>query len=198
LTWKSFGDTIERMLQSVALVELALCWVAWLLGFVGPSKQAGGQRKVVRAPASRWGILLQTLGFALVFAYVRPVGLEKSAPCLIASMILGPLSVALGWLAARQLGKQWRYEAALNEDHEFIQTGPYRWVRHPIYASMLGLVLATGAAWTWWPMLVASLILFLIGTEIRVRTEDRLLAERFQESFIAYRSRVCAYIPFIR
>jgi protein-S-isoprenylcysteine O-methyltransferase Ste14 len=31
-----------------------------------------------------------------------------------------------------------------------------------------------------------------------VRAEDRLLAERFQESFIAYRSRVPAYIPFVR
>ena len=113
-------------------------------------------------------------------------------------MILGPPSVALAWAATRHLGKQWRYEAALSEDHELIQTGPYRWVRHPIYASMLGMLLATGAAWTWWPMFVAALIVFLAGTEIRVRAEDRLLAERFQESFIAYRSRVPAYIPFLR
>jgi protein-S-isoprenylcysteine O-methyltransferase Ste14 len=60
------------------------------------------------------------------------------------------------------------------------------------------MLLATGAAWTWWPMLVAALIPFLAGTEIRVRSEHRLLGERFQESFIAYRSRVRAYIPFIR
>jgi protein-S-isoprenylcysteine O-methyltransferase Ste14 len=113
-------------------------------------------------------------------------------------MILAPLSVALGWAAARHLGKQWRLEAALSEDHELVQTGPYRWVRHPIYASMFGLLLATGFAWTWWPMFVAAVIAFVVGTEIRVRAEDRLLAERFQESFPAYRSRVRAYIPFIR
>lgn len=113
-------------------------------------------------------------------------------------MILGPLSVALSWAATRHLGKQWRYVAALSEDHELIQTGPYRYVRHPIYTSMFGMVLATGAAWTWWPMLVASVIVFLIGTEIRVREEDRLLAERFQDSFADYRSRVRAFIPFVR
>jgi protein-S-isoprenylcysteine O-methyltransferase Ste14 len=165
---------------------------------VGPRQQASGQKKVVRARASRWGILLQALSFALVWAYVRPVGFAKSAPALIASMILGPLSVALGWVAARHLGKQWRYEAALTEHHELIQTGPYRWVRHPIYLSMLGMLLATGAAWTWWPMLVAAFITFLAGTEIRVQAEERLLAERFQESFIAYRGRVPAYLPFLR
>ena len=186
------------MLQIVALVELCLCWLAWCLAFVKPGQQAAGQKKVLSAPASKWGIILEFFGFALVWAYVRPVAFEKSALSLIASMALGPPSVALGWAATRHLGKQWRFEAALSEDHELIRTGPYRWVRHPIYAPMLGMLLATAAAWTWWPMFVAALIVFVAGTEIRVRAEDRLLSERFKEVFSAYRSRVSAYIPFIR
>lgn len=186
------------MLSLYAFVELIICWVVWGFGFVRPRKQAAGQKKVVAAPASKWGIILVMVGFAFVWAFVRPVGFEKSVPSLIASMSLAPLSVALGWAAARHLGKQWRFEAALSEDHELVQTGPYRWLRHPIYASMLGMLLATGFAKTWWPMFVAGVIFFLAGTEIRVRAEDRLLAERFQDSFTAYRSRVRAYIPFIR
>jgi protein-S-isoprenylcysteine O-methyltransferase Ste14 len=63
---------------------------------------------------------------------------------------------------------------------------------------MLGMLLAAGMAWTWWPMFVAGVIVFLAGTEIRVRTEDRLLAGRFGERFSAYRARVYAYIPYIR
>jgi protein-S-isoprenylcysteine O-methyltransferase Ste14 len=186
------------MLQIVALVELLLCWIAWSLGFVGPRKQAAGEKIAVRAAASRWGIILQAVGFVCVSAYVRPVGFEKSEPSLVASMVIGPLALALGWAAAHRLGKQWRFEAALTENHELIQSGPYRWVRHPIYASMLGMLLATGAAWSWWPMLAAALIFFIAGTEIRVRAEDSLLAERFPEQFAEYRSRVRAFIPFIR
>ena len=186
------------MLQLAALAELVLCWLVWSVGFVGARKTAAGQKKVVRAPASRWGIILVGIGFACVWAYVRPAGFRKSTLSLIVSMILAPPSAALGVAAVRHLGKHWRYEAALSEDHELVQTGPYRWVRHPIYASMLGLFLAAGAAWTWWPMFTAGLVLFLIGTEIRVRAEDRLLADRFQETFRAYRRRVRAYIPFIR
>ena len=186
------------MLQIVALAELFLCWVAWSSAFVNVREKAAGQKRVVTASASRWGIVLEMVGFALVWAYVRPVGFEKSAALLIASMVLGPPSVALAWVATRHLGKQWRYEAALSEDHELIQTGPYRWVRHPIYASMLGMLLATGAAWSWWPMFAVALVVFLVGTEIRVRAEDRLLAERFQDAFTEYRSRVNAYVPFIR
>jgi protein-S-isoprenylcysteine O-methyltransferase Ste14 len=198
LTPKLYGLNLDTVLKTIALVELVLCWVAWTLAFVKPRQQAAGQKEVVRAPAARWGILLETVGFALAWSYVRPVGFEKSALSSVASMVLGPPSVALAWAAARHLGKHWRYDAALSEDHDLIQSGPYRWVRHPIYASMLGMLLATGAAWTWWPMFMAALVAFVTGTEIRIRAEDRLLAARFQNSFMAYRSRACAYIPFIR
>lgn len=186
------------MLHIAVLVELALCWLAWSLAFVKPRKQAAGQKETASAPASRWGIFLVMVSFALTWAYVRPVRFEKSALSLIVSMILGPPSVFLAWAATRHLGKQWRYKAALSADHQLIQTGPYRWLRHPIYASMLGMLLATGAAWTWWPMWVAAVVSFLAGTEVRIHAEDRLLAERFGDSFTAYRSRVYAYIPFLR
>ncbi len=185
-------------LQVAAVAEVIVCYVLWALAFVGARKRAAGQKKVVRAPVSRWGIFLQGAGFTLAWIYIRSPGFEKSTLSLAISMVLAPLSAALGWAAVSHLGKYWRYEAALSEEHALIQSGPYRWLRHPIYASMLGLLLAIGAAWSWWPMLVAALMFFLVGTEIRIRAEDRLLAERFQDSFRSYRSRVHAYIPFLR
>ena len=190
-------DIVPDMLQIVAIVELCVCWAAWIAVFVTARKKVEKQKVVVRAPDYRWGIYLEILGFALVWAHVRPTHFEKSALSLIASMILGPCSVALGWAARLHLGKQWRLEAALIEGHELVQSGPYRWVRHPIYASMLGLLLTTAAALTWWPMFIAGLVAFLAGTELRVRAEDRLLAERFHDVFLAYRSRTRAYLPFV-
>ena len=185
-------------LQIAAIVELILGYIVFSLAFSRPASLSKGQKKTVRAPASRWGIILQTFGFAFAWAYVRPKGFEKSAPVLVVSMILVPLAVWLAWSAASHLGKQWRYEAALSEGHELIRTGPYRWIRHPIYASMLGLTLATLAAWTWWPMAIASLVFFLAGTEVRVRAEDRLLAERFGAEFSEYKKKTRAFIPLLR
>jgi protein-S-isoprenylcysteine O-methyltransferase Ste14 len=63
---------------------------------------------------------------------------------------------------------------------------------------MFGMLTATAAAYTWWPMWVAGTVAFVVGTEIRVRAEDRLLEQRFQDRFREYRSRVRAYIPFVR
>jgi protein-S-isoprenylcysteine O-methyltransferase Ste14 len=189
---------IPSPLQIAALVEMGLCWFAWSMAFVRPSKQAAGQQKVVRAKASRWGIFFNFLGFMCIFAYIRPVGYVKTTPELIASMVLGPLSAWLSWAAARRLGRHWRFEAALSADHELVMTGPYSLIRHPIYTSMLGMLLTSGLAYTWWPMLIAGVVLFLIGIEIRVHAEDRLLEQRFQEDFVEYRARVKAYVPFVR
>ena len=113
-------------------------------------------------------------------------------------MILGPVSVTLAWFAVRHLGKQWRVQAALNADHQLVETGPYRVLRHPIYASVLGMLLATGFVWTSRPILPLAPAVFLAGTEIRVRAEDRLLTSRYGDSFTVYRSRARSYIPFVR
>jgi protein-S-isoprenylcysteine O-methyltransferase Ste14 len=186
------------MLRIAAYVVLTICWVAWSLSFVKPHRSAAGHKKAVRAPSSRWGIFFVFLGFMEVWAYVQPAGFEKPAASLIASMIVGPPSVALAWAATRHLDKHWRFEAALSEDHELIRTGPYRWLRHPIYASMLGMLVATGLVKAWWPLFVAGAVFFLIGTEIRVRAEDGLLGARFGEEFARYKQTTRAYLPFLR
>ena len=181
-----------------AWINLLICWIAWCAAFVKPSRQAKRQETVVRAPSSRWGIALVFVAFMLIWMWVKPIGFQKSTASLIISMILGPISVCLAWASAHKLGKQWRLEAALSANHKLIQTGPYRWIRHPIYTSMFGMLMATAAAYTWWPLWVAGSAAFIAGTEIRVRAEERLLEQHFQDGFREYRSRVHAYIPFVR
>lgn len=185
-------------LQIAAYVELGICWIVWSLAFVKPQRSAAGHKKAVRDPSSRRGILLVGCAFACEWAFIRPPGFHKPAWMLIASMLIGPPCVVLVWMAARRLDKHWRYEAALSEDHELVKSGAYRWLRHPIYASMLGMLLQTGLVNAWWPMLLAGLAFYVIGTEIRVRAEDGLLAARFGDEFTAYRRTARAYIPFIR
>lgn len=181
-----------------AWIELLVCWIAWCAAFVKPKRQAKGQEAIRRAPSSRLGIGLVLVAFMLVWMWVKPLGFHKSTASLVASMILGPISVFLAWASAHKLGKQWRFEAAVSADQKLIQTGPYHWIRHPIYTSLFGMLMATGAAYTWWPMWVAGAVAFIVGTEIRVRAEDRLLEQHFGDEFREYRCRVCAYIPFVR
>ena len=63
---------------------------------------------------------------------------------------------------------------------------------------MLCILLGTGVLLTSLPLFLTSIVLFTVGTEIRVRVEDALLASRFGDQFRDYRRSVAAYIPFIR
>jgi protein-S-isoprenylcysteine O-methyltransferase Ste14 len=79
-----------------------------------------------------------------------------------------------------------------------IRSGPYRFVRNPIYTSMLCVLLATALLITPLWLFVAALAVFLIGTTIRIRAEEKLLAGRFGEQFSAYRRSVSRLVPFVR
>ena len=136
----------RAVLQLVASIELAVCWTAWIAAFVQPYRKSAGQATIAKNPVARWGILLNVLACFTVWSNVRPAGFQKSLPELAASMILGPLSVGLVWSATRHLGTQWRCQAVLNANHELVKTGPYARVRHPIYLSMLGMLVASGTA----------------------------------------------------
>jgi len=108
------------------------------------------------------------------------------------------LASVLSWTATRALGRYLRFEAAVDADHQLVRTGPYRVVRHPIYASMLCLILGFGIMVARPVVFLVAMILFIAGTEIRVRVEDRLLAESFGEEFREYRRSTAAYIPLLR
>jgi len=56
-----------------------------------------------------------------------------------------------------------------------------------------GFVLATPLA-----LLLPSILCLALGTEIRVRIEEKLLAAQFGEEFRDFQRRVPAYIPFLR
>jgi protein-S-isoprenylcysteine O-methyltransferase Ste14 len=63
---------------------------------------------------------------------------------------------------------------------------------------MLCLLLGTGFMISPLPLLALAAVLFVAGTEIRVRTEERLLASQFGDRFEEYRKGRPAYIPLVR
>jgi protein-S-isoprenylcysteine O-methyltransferase Ste14 len=168
------------------------------------------RRKPRQAPTtkvesrSRLGIFIQVIGFALIWAIPRrvsgpPFPLRPPFEALLAifTLLIGPLSCLLEISAVRTLGKQWAYVARVVEGHELITTGPYNVVRNPIYLGMLGMLLMTGLAWTrWWALLIA-IVVFLIGTTVRIRSEEKILRATFGEKFDEYASRVPALIPWL-
>jgi len=177
---------------------LTALWILWAIPFAIRLKHAVGARRSKTSRISVLGIILQTAAYPVVWStryfWTRPLELWR----ILAAAALGVIALALIWSALPALGKQWRLQAGVYEDHELVQSGAYRVVRHPIYASMLALLLAIGLVRASLTACAVALALMLAGTEIRIHAEDRLLAERFGRKFAEYRARVPAYLPFLR
>jgi protein-S-isoprenylcysteine O-methyltransferase Ste14 len=182
----------------LAYAPLLLVWTAFVCVFFIAGIRAPKQKTVVSAPLARVGMAFQGVAFTMVCVRPMGAGAPAAGPVTWLAAAIGFASVLCAAAAKRHLGKQWRVNAALLADHDLVTSGPYAVVRHPIYASMAGMLLMTGLTLSRGVMLAAAIPVFLVGIEIRVRAEDRLLEDRFGDRFREYRKRVRAYIPFVR
>ena len=168
--------------------------VVWFYPFVGAHNRTPPAQTVNRV--SRWGVLLQFIAFTLLWQgkfWLRPLPMWRVVVCSICFA----LACALSWTSSRALAGQLRIDAALGAEHTLVKSGPYAIVRNPIYTSMLLVLCAIAVVIAGWKLFAAALLLFIVGTEIRVRTEETLLAERFGEEFEDYKRNVGAYVPFM-
>ncbi len=178
-----------------AYAILAVGWLIWLAPFLTAKRHGERPKEVDRR--ARWGILLVAVAYSILWQnsfWARPLGAWRIALSVTFLLLAGVVSSA----ATRSLGRQWRIDASLNPDHELVTSGPYALVRHPIYTSMLFMLWGTGFMVTPLPMLLLATVVFIVGTEIRVRIEDRLLASHFGDEFWKYQRSVPAYIPFMK
>jgi protein-S-isoprenylcysteine O-methyltransferase Ste14 len=117
-----------------------------------------------------------------------------------------PALFAAGWLSAvlsfvlrrraiRELGKMWSLHVEIRERHQLVVTGPYRWVRHPAYTSMilelasLGFLLQSRYA-----SLLAGL-LFVPTLVARIRIEEAALSAQLA-GYSDYQRRTPALLPY--
>jgi len=112
-------------------------------------------------------------------------------------LALGLGGVFLFDRSARILGANWSLVARMRTDHQLVRDGPFARMRHPIYFAMLLMLaaLAIGLGHIWG--LVAAIPIYIIGTSIRVREEEKLLRAQFGEDHARYVREVPAFIPFI-
>lgn len=190
-------------LSTISFAAVVISWFAFAIVFLTREKPPKSPDRK-RDSRSIKGIVLQGLSYAVVWGIHRPYFTplfqgSKSLQVLlsIVAVILSFGSVAFTMMAVKALGKEWSLTARVVEGHKLATRGPYAFVRHPIYTGMLGMLLATGLVTSYWPALVIALVVFFIGTIIRVRIEEGLLRETFGSEFDEYANRVSTIVPGI-
>jgi protein-S-isoprenylcysteine O-methyltransferase Ste14 len=121
-------------------------------------------------------------------------------PYTLAIQALAVSLCILGLLGAiwarRTLAENWSMEVVFKEQHELVERGPYRFVRHPIYTSVLLMVLGSALA----EGLLTALVGFLLivaGFAVKLKQEEVLMLRHFPTQYAAYKSRVKALLPLV-
>ncbi|MGA9367369.1 MAG: isoprenylcysteine carboxylmethyltransferase family protein [Steroidobacteraceae bacterium] len=93
------------------------------------------------------------------------------------------------------IGRNWGMPMSLREGHELVTSGPYAYVRHPIYS---GLTLAMiGSAVTAGPLLLVVAPLYFAYFLFSARSEEKTMLAQFPDAYPAYRRRTKMLIPFV-
>jgi protein-S-isoprenylcysteine O-methyltransferase Ste14 len=114
--------------------------------------------------------------------------------CGVALLAAG---LAFAVWARVHLGRNWSGSVTVKEGHELIRSGPYAWVRHPIYTGLIAAVAGTAItsgtvrAFLGLAVLCASLL-------YKLRAEERFMRETFPGEYERYSAQVPALIPFLR
>jgi protein-S-isoprenylcysteine O-methyltransferase Ste14 len=136
---------------------------------------------------------------ALVVLLVPIPGLiRRFVPDTIALHILGlavqAAFIGLAVWARRHLGSNWSGEVRIAHTHELVRSGPYGYVRHPIYTALVGMYIGTALVSGQMHALVA-LAIVLLAYWRKIRLEEQALAAAFPNDHERYRRETWAWMP---
>jgi protein-S-isoprenylcysteine O-methyltransferase Ste14 len=94
------------------------------------------------------------------------------------------------------LGRNWSDRITVKQGHELIRSGPYGWVRHPIYTGLLFAFLGSAVALTHSRGFI-GVVLFLVAVVRKLRIEERFMREQFGEQYARYAATTPALLPLV-
>jgi protein-S-isoprenylcysteine O-methyltransferase Ste14 len=113
----------------------------------------------------------------------------------ITSVFLAAAGAGLAIWARAHLSKNWGIPMAVKQKPELVTSGPYKFVRHPIYTgfilALIGSALASGTVWIF--LLLPMCAYFVFSAFI----EEKVLAMEFPARYPEYKKRSKMLLPFI-
>lgn len=166
----------------------AAFWIYWLIAAVGAKQSVRTSR--CRPP----GLLVIV---ALVVIRLLHTGtLAVQSPVLkVIGLILFASGLALAIWARVYLGRNWGMPMTQRAEPELVTSGPYRFVRHPIYSGLLLALLGTALATN----LYFLLVLVIVGAYFiySATVEERTMNTSFPADYPSYKAHTKMLIPFV-
>ena len=188
------------------MTAMDICSLLWsFLGLVWLAAWVFTKRAQQRAPmASRllYGVPVVAACY-LSFASKRSLGwldtqvIPHTRASEVLAVALTAIGIALAIWARFYLGKNWSSAPTVKVGHELIRSGPYAWVRHPIYSGLLLAMVGTAFARPQ-PRSVLAVFFMWLGFAIKIRLEEQFMRKTFGPEYEDYSRSTGALIPRLR
>jgi protein-S-isoprenylcysteine O-methyltransferase Ste14 len=186
------GETGEGSMHPL---EIAIGW-AWIAFWIYWLASAAGSKQSVRGGRRR-----QLTGVSVILVFAIAGALRGGSPALH-SVILAAIGavlfaggIVLAVWARLHLGRNWGMPMTQRAAPELITSGPYRFVRHPIYSGLLAAILGTALVDDLIGLIVVAVLtayFYYSGT-----VEEGNLTATFPVAYPEYKSRTKMLIPFL-
>ncbi|MFZ0559089.1 MAG: isoprenylcysteine carboxylmethyltransferase family protein [Methylovirgula sp.] len=178
---------------------LAAIWIVFLVVWI---VLAADTKRTARRNMSSWG--MRVLILLVIVALLRAPGvrqffahLERATWCPALAGVgvaLVALGIAFAIWARLHLGRNWGMPMSLKQDPELVMSGPYAYVRHPIYTGVMLAMLGSALVSIWW---ILPLVLFCIYFVWSAKTEEKIMGSQFADRYREYMTRTKMLIPFV-
>jgi len=186
----------------IGLIAVYTAFLVLRIRYQLRAKRAG--LRAVIEESKKYSVLLGALicyKVGTFFLYLLwPQTLDWAAVLLPAWLRWCGLALALAALALfawvhRHLGSNFSMRLHIADRQTLTQTGPHRWVRHPMYSAFLLLHVAAFLLTANWFMGVTWLAGLVAVIALRVRREEAMMLEYFGAEYEDYRRRTGVLIP---
>jgi protein-S-isoprenylcysteine O-methyltransferase Ste14 len=176
-------------LRTSILVVWGLFWIYWLISAFWAKEGTGSSR--YRPP----GLII----IVVVFILARLFGNGTLAIHSLALQIVGAVvflaGVALSVWARIYLGRNWGMPMTEKAEPELVTSGPYHFVRHPIYSGLLLAILGTALATNLYYLITLAVVgAYFIYSAI---VEEKLMTSNFPTQYPSYKAHTKMLIPFV-
>ena len=118
-------------------------------------------------------------------------------PTLLTGIAITLISFILRRRAIATLGKFWSVHVEIKERHELVSSGPFAWMRHPVYFSMVLELVGIALMIEAWMTLALVLAIFIPTLAYRIVKEEAALSAQFGARFIEYRRKTPMLFPAV-
>jgi len=145
-----------------------------------------------------WIVIVASVTLAFNAAYALPAAAMSEVPTLrFLGIVIFAAGLAIRWYAIVHLGRFFTVNVAISTSHRLIDTGPYRFVRHPSYTGALMAFLGLALCLANWASLVILLVPVFLVFLRRMHVEEGALLQAFGNQYRDYMRRTKRLIPAV-